>query len=199
MMQRIRETSPTVLAVTASAALALAAIGGAIFEPLWLVLTPATVLIFLAVGAFHARWEGRYGHLGRMGATALRVGCMGLLATAIAGYVVIAVRGVEPAWLSTAAIVSGVAFLVGELVFGLAAGWRRVAPRGAAFLFATAIPLGLAVGKLPDLLFPIPGVFGGLGVYAGLGLLALSLARLGRAMGPPSDLWRPMPRSGSAT
>lgn len=98
---------------------------------------------------------------------------------------VVAVRGVEPAWLSVAALVSGVTFVIGELLFGVAAARRRTAPRGAAILFAIAIPLGLAIDLLPQLLVPIPLFFTGAGVYVGLGLLALSIARLGTAARRP--------------
>ena len=88
-------------------------------------------------------------------------------------------RGVEPTWLSAAALVSAVVFVIGEVMFGVAAAWRRTAPRAWAILFAIAIPLGVAIDVLPQMVVPIPVFFTGAGVYVGLGLFALSAARLG--------------------
>jgi hypothetical protein len=80
--------------------------------------------------------------------------------------------------------------LGGDLRDRAALVWRRGrsatdGPRGAAILFAIAIPLGLAIDLLPQLLVPIPLFFTGAGVYVGLGLLALSIARLGTAARRP--------------
>jgi hypothetical protein len=182
MIERARHLSPALLAWSAASMLAIAVVGGAIIDWLWLALIPAAVLLFLAVGAIHARWAGRDGRLGAVGSAALRLGCLGLLAAALVGLVVAAMRGVEPGWLAMAAIVSGVTFVSGEVIFGIGAAWRRAAPRGAAILFAIAIPLGLAVDFIPQLVAPIPLFFAGAGMYIGLGLLALSVARLGRAV-----------------
>jgi hypothetical protein len=185
MIEGTRRIPAGPLALAAAATLAVAVGGGAMVDRLWLALMPGIVLLFLAVGAFHTAWDGRDGRLGMIGTAALLGGCIGLLAMGIAGLVVVAVRGVEPAWLSVAALVSGVTFVIGELLFGVAAARRRTAPRGAAILFAIAIPLGLAIDLLPQLLVPIPLFFAGAGVYVGLGLLALSIARLGTAARRP--------------
>ena len=67
------------------------------------------------------------------------------------------------------------------LLFGVAAAWWRTAPRASAILFAITIPLGVAIYVLPQILVPIPVFFTGVGVYVGLGLFALSTARLGWA------------------
>jgi hypothetical protein len=181
MIDHTRETSPAPLALAAAVTLAVAPVGGSIDDRLCLALIPAAVLVFLAVGALHTTWDGRDGPVGTIGAAALRIGCIGLLATAIAGLVVVAVRGAEPTWLTVAALVSAVPFLIGEVVFGVAAAWRRAAPRCAAIVFAIAIPLGVAIDMLPQILVPIPFFFTGAGVYVGLGLLAVSTARLGWA------------------
>lgn len=181
MIERSRHISAAPLALGAASMLAVAVVGGAVFDELWLALLPATVLVFLTVGAIQARWDGQDGRLRTIGAALLRVGCIGLLAAAIAGFVVVAVRGVEPTWLSVAAVVSGVTFVIGEVIFGITAAWRRAGPRGAAILFAISVPLGLAIDFLPQLVVPIPLFFAGVGLHIGLGLLALSLARLGWA------------------
>lgn len=181
MIRPVRLLSPATLALSAAATLAIAVVGGAIVDRLWLALIPATGLLFLAIGALHARWGGDEGRLGVIGAAALRLACIALLATAIAGLVVVAVRGVEPAWLSAPAVVSGLTFMIGEILFGLAAAWRRTAPRGTAILFAIALPLGVAIDFLPRLLTPIPLFFSGAGMNIGLALLALAVARLGWA------------------
>ena len=180
MIRPIRFMSPATLALSAAATLAIAVGGAAIVDRLWLALIPASGFLFLTIGALHARWGGDDGRLGVIGAAALRLACIALLATAIAGLVV-GVRGVEPAWLSTPAVVSGVSFVIGEILFGLAAAWRRTAPRGTAILFAIALPLGLAIDFLPRLLTPIAVFFSGAGMNIGLVLLALAVARLGWA------------------
>jgi len=144
MIERVRQIPAAPLALAAAATLAVAVGGGAMVDRLWLALMPGIVLLVLAVGALHTSWDGRDGRLGMIGAAGLLAGCIGLLAMGIAGLVVVAVRGVEPAWLSVAALVSGVTFVIGDL-FGVAAARRRTALRGAAILFAIAIPLGLAI------------------------------------------------------
>jgi hypothetical protein len=167
--------------MAASGTMLLALAGSVVVEVLWLALLPATVLLFLAVGAIHAAQEGRDGRVGALGAALVRNGCVALLATAIAGVVVVAVRGVEPEWLSVAALASGAILVAGGFAFGMALAATRTAPRAAAVLFATAIPLGVAIDVLPNLALPIRLFFTGAGVYIGLGLLALSIIRLGRA------------------
>ena len=186
MIKRKRQTPMAPLALATAAALVVSVAGGAIVDLLWLALIPAIVLLFIAVGVFHGTSRGRDGLLGILGTAALRAGCIGLLGTAVSGLIVVAVRGVEPTWLSAAALVSGITFVVGELLFGVAAAWRRTAPRGTAILFAIAIPFGLAIDLLPQLVLPTPPFFAGTGVYIGLALLAVSVARLGTAARRPT-------------
>jgi hypothetical protein len=182
MIDRI-ERSPARISVAASGMMLLALVGSVVLDSLWLALIPATALLFLAVGAIHAALGGLDGRMGALGAALFRTGCIALLATAIAGFVVQAVRGVEPGWLSTAALVSGGILIVGEFAFGTALAARRAAPRAAAILFAIAIPFGVGIDVLPRLVVHNPFFFTGVGVYVGLGLLALSVARLGAAAG----------------
>ncbi|MGH2655207.1 MAG: hypothetical protein ACRDIZ_00655 [Actinomycetota bacterium] len=181
MIDRIGQGSPARLSLAASGTILLALAGSLVVDVLWLALLPAAALLFLAVGAIHAAQEGRDGRVGALGAAMVRTGCVALVATAIAGLVVVAVRGVEPEWLSVAALASGAILVAGVFAFGMALVATRTAPRAAAVLFATAIPLGVAIDFLPNLAVPFPLFFTGAGVYIGLGLLALSIIRLGRA------------------
>lgn len=181
MIDRIGQGSPATLSLAASGTILLALAGSVVVDVFWLALLPATALLFLAVGAIHAAQEGRDGRVGALGAALVRTGCVALVATAIAGLVVVAVRGVEPGWLSVAALASGAILVAGVFAFGMALAATRTASRAAAVLFATAIPFGVAIDVLPNLAVPIPVFFTGAGVYIGLGLLALSIIRLGRA------------------
>jgi hypothetical protein len=185
MMINWMQRSPAPVSLAASGTLLLAIAGSTVVDGLWLALVPGVALLFLAVGAIHAAHEGRDGGLGTLGAALFRTGCVALLASAVAGFVVIAVRGVEPGWLSVAALVSGAILVTGELAFGVALAASRTAPRAAAILFATAIPIGVVIDVLPRVVVPVDFFFTGAGVYVGLGLLALSLARLGRAARRP--------------
>ncbi len=180
MIDRIGQVSAASLSLAASGTLLLALAGSLVVEALWLALLPATGLLFLAVGAIHAAQDGRDGRVGALGAAMVRTGCVALVATAIAGIVVVAVRGVEPEWLSVAALASGAILTAGAFAFGMALAVSRAAPRAASVLFATAIPLGVASDVLPNLAVPVPLFFTGAGIYIGLGLLALSVIRLGR-------------------
>lgn len=175
---RRRSTGGTVAIVAGLSVLAVV-VGGVVIDPLWLALVPATALIFVMAGAVVAGEPARSGRA--IGAVVLRIGSVALLATAAAGFVNATARGVEPAWLGTAATASGVTFAIGALVFGFGIARARLVPRGAARLFALAIPIGLAVDFAASGILPVPLFFAGAGVYVGLGLLAVSLLWLGNA------------------
>jgi hypothetical protein len=171
-----------IAAVAAGGLVALALVGPAAWDGLWLALAPAAALLILAAWEFHAVWRPRDGRLGAIGTLVLATGAGALLALAVIGTVATTTLGVEPAWLAFPEEVAGYAFLAGAALFGAAALRARTGPRWAAVLFAVSLPLGLGLDAATKL-FPFGELFffAGFGFYLGLGLFALSLMRLGVA------------------
>jgi hypothetical protein len=171
-----------IAAMAAGGLVAVALVGPAAWEGLWLALAPAAALLILAVREFHAAWRPRDGRLGAVGALVLATGAGALLALAVIGTAATATLGVEPAWLAFPEEVAGYAFLAGAALFGAAALRARTRPRWAAVVFAMSLPVGLGLDTATTL-FPFGEqfFFAGFGFYLGLGLFALSLMRLGIA------------------
>ena len=172
-----------IAAKSAGGLVAVALVGPAAWDGLWLALAPAAALVILAARELHAAWRPRDGRLGAVGAFVLATGAGALLALMIIGTAATASRGVEPPWLAVADQSAGFAFLVGAGLFGLAMLRARTAPRWAAVLFGVSLPLGLGMDAATNL-FPFGEqfFFAGSGFYVGLGLFALSLIRLGFAV-----------------
>ena len=171
-----------IAAMSAGGLVAVALVGPAAWDGLWLALAPATGLVILAARELHAAWQPRDGRLGAVGAFVLEAGAGALLALMIIGTAATATLGVEPAWLGFPVEVAGYAFLAGAALFGLAALRARTGPRWAAVAFAVSLPLGLGLDAATNL-FPFGELlfFAGFGFYVGLGLFALSLTRIGFA------------------
>jgi hypothetical protein len=179
-------------AIAAGALVAVALVGPAAWDGLWLALAPAAALLILAARELHAAWRPRDGRLGAVGALVLATGAGALLALAVIGAAGTATLGVEAAWLAFPQEVAGYAFLAGAALLGTAALRARTGPRWAAVAFGMSLPLGLGLDAATNL-FPFGEsfFFAGSGFYLGLGLFALSLMRLGiaaraRAKLPPT-------------
>jgi len=171
-----------IAAMVAGVLVAVALVGPAAWDGLWLALAPAAALLILAARELHAAWRPRDGRLGTVGALVLGTGAGALLALMVLGTTATAILGVEPAWLAFPEEVAGYAFLAGAALFGTAALRARTGPRWAAVGFAVSLPLGLGLDAATKL-FPFGELFffAGFGFYLGLGLFALSLMRLGIA------------------
>jgi hypothetical protein len=169
-----------IAAVAAGGLVAVALIGPAVWDGLWLALVPAAALLILAARELHSAWRPRDGRLGAAGSLVLATGAGGLLVLAVVGTAATAILGLEPAWLGLPEEVAGYAFLAGAALFGAAALRARTGPRWAAVLFAVSLPLSLGLDTATNL-FPFGELFffAGFGFYIGLGLFALSLMRLG--------------------
>jgi hypothetical protein len=180
-----------IAAVAAGGLVAVALVGPAVWDGLWLALVPAAALLLLAARELHSAWRPRDGRLGAVGALVLATGAGALLALAVIGTTATATLGMEPAWLALPEEVAGYALVAGALLFGEAALRARTGPRWAAVVFAVSLPLGLGMDAATNL-FPFGELFffAGFGFYIGLGLFALSLVRLGiaaAASARPSD------------
>jgi hypothetical protein len=171
-----------IAAMAAGGLVAVALVGPAAWDGLWLALAPAAALLILAARGLHAAWRPRDGRLGAVGALVLATGAGTLLALAVIGAVATATQGLEPAWLAFPQEVAGYAFLAGAALFGAAALRARMGPRWAAVVFAVSLPVGLGLDAATKL-FPFGELFffAGFGFYLGMGLFALSLMRLGVA------------------
>jgi hypothetical protein len=168
--------------MVAGGLVAVALVGPAAWDGLWLALAPAAALLILTARDLHAAWRPRDGRLGAAGALVLAIGAGALLALAAIGAAATASQGVEPAWLAFPEEVAGYALVAGALLFGAGAWRARRVPRWAAVLFAVSLPLGLGIDAATNL-FPFGELFffSGFGFYIGVGLFALSLMRLGVA------------------
>jgi hypothetical protein len=171
-----------IAAMAAGGLVAVALVGPAAWDGLWLALAPAAALVILAARELQAAWRPRDGRLGAIGAIVLATGAGALLALLVIGTAATATLGVEPAWLAFPEQVAGYAFFAGAALFGAAALRTRTGPRWAAALFAVSLPLGLGLDAATKL-FPFGELFffAGFGFYLGMGLFALSLMRLGFA------------------
>jgi len=171
-----------IAAIAAGGLVAVALVGPAAWDGLWLALAPAAALVILAARELHAAWRPRDGRLGAVGTLVLTTAAGALLALMVIGTAATATLGLEPAWLAFPEEVAGYAFLAGAALFGLAALRTQTRPRWAAVVFAVSLPLGLGLDAATKL-FPFGEsfFFAGFGFYLGLGLLALSLMRLGVA------------------
>jgi hypothetical protein len=171
-----------IAAMAAGGLVAVALVGPAAWDGLWLALAPAAALVILAARELHAAWRPRDGRLGAVGALVLATGAGALLALLVIGTAATAIQGMEPAWLAFPDLIAGYAFLVGAALFGLATLRARTGPRWAAVAFGVSLPLGLGLDAVTNL-FPFGEMFffAGSGFYIGLGLFALSLIRLGAA------------------
>jgi hypothetical protein len=171
-----------IAAMSAGGLVAVALIGPAAWDGLWLALAPAAALVILAARELHAAWRPRDGRLGAVGALVLATGAGALLALMVIGIAATTTLGVEPVWLAFPEQVAGYALLAGAALFGAAALRARKRPRWAAVVFAVSLPLGLGLDAATNL-FPYGEsfFFAGSGFYLGLGLFALSLMRLGVA------------------
>jgi hypothetical protein len=172
-----------VAAIAAGGLLAVALVGPRFLDGLWLALAPAAATVILTARELHAAWRPRDGRLGAAASFVLATGAGSLLALMIIGVAATASLGLEPPWLAVADQIAGFAFLAGAGLFGLAMLRARTAPRWAAVLFGVSLPLGLGMDAATNL-FPFGELFffAGSGFYAGLGLFALSLIRLGFAV-----------------
>ncbi len=169
-------------AIAAAGLVAVALVGPAAWDALWLALAPAAALLILVAREHHAAWRSEDGRLGGVGAFFLATGAGGLLALMVIGTAATATLGLEPAWLAFPEKVAGYAFLAGAALFGAAILRTRTGPRWAAVVFAVSLPLGLGLDAATNLLpFGELLFFAGWGFYVGLGLFALSLMRLGVA------------------
>jgi hypothetical protein len=168
--------------MAAGGLVAVALVGPAAWDGLWLALAPAAALLILAARELHTAWRPRDGRLGAVGAAVLATGAGALLVLMVIGAAATATLGLEPAWLAFPEEVAGYAFLAGAALFGAAALRTRTRPRWAAVAFAVSLPLGLGVDAATGL-FPFGELFffAGFGFYLGMGLFALSLIRLGVA------------------
>jgi hypothetical protein len=187
-----------IAAMSAGGLVAVALIGPAAWDGLWLALAPAAALVILAARELHAAWRPRDGRVGAVAAYSLAAGAGALLALMIVGAAATAILGMEPAWLAFPDLIAGYAFLVGAALFGAAVLRARTGPRWAAVAFAVSLPLGLGLDAATNL-FPYGEsfFFAGFGFYLGLGLFALSLMRLGVAArqlwgwhSSPDSRWR---------
>lgn len=171
-----------IAAMATGGLVAVALLGPAVWDGLWLALAPAAALMILATRELHTAWRPRDGRLGAVGAPILATGAGALLALLVVGAAATATQGSEPAWLAFPEEVAGYVFLVGAAAFGAAALRARTGPRWAAVVFAVSLPLGLGLDAATNL-FPFGELFffAGSGFYLGLGLFALSLIRLGVA------------------
>lgn len=168
--------------MSAGGLVAVALVGPAAWDGLWLALAPAAALVILAARELHAAWRPRDGRLGAVGALVLATGSGALLALMVIGTAATASLGMEPAWLAFPEQVAGYAFIAGAALFGVAVLRARTGPPWAAVAFAVSLPLGLGLDAATNL-FPFGELFffAGFGFYLGLGLFALSLMRLGVA------------------
>jgi hypothetical protein len=187
-----------IAAMSAGGLVAVALVGPAAWDGLWLALAPAAALVILAARELHAAWRPRDGRLGAVAAYSLATGAGALLALMIVGAAATAILGMEPAWLAFPDLIAGYAFLAGAALFGAAVLRARTGPRWAAVAFAVGLPLGLGLDAATNL-FPFGEsfFFAGFGFYVGLGLFALSLMRLGVAArqlwgwhSSPNSRWR---------
>jgi hypothetical protein len=187
-----------IAAMSAGGLVAVALVGPAAWDGLWLALAPAAALVILAARELHAAWRPRDGRLGAVAAYSLATGAGALLALMIFGAAATAILGMEPAWLAFPDLIAGYAFLAGAALFGAAVLRARTGPRWAAVAFAVGLPLGLGLDAATNL-FPFGEsfFFAGFGFYVGLGLFALSLMRLGVAArqlwgwhSSPNSRWR---------
>jgi hypothetical protein len=169
-------------AFAAGCLVAIAIIGPAIWDGVWLALAPATALLIPAAFQLHAAWRPRDGWVGAVGSRILVAAAAALLTLAMVGATVTATEGMEPGWLASLEIVAGYALIAGAFLFGLAALRTRRVPKWAAVTFAVSLPLGLGIDSATNA-FPFGELFffAGYGFYVGLGLFALSLMRLGLA------------------
>ena len=168
--------------MAAGGLVAVALVGPAAWDGLWLALAPAAALLILAARELHGAWRPRDGRLGAVGAAVLATSAGALLVLMVIGTAAMATLGLEPAWLAFPEEVAGYAFLAGAALFGAAAFRTRTRPRWAAVVFAMSLPLGLGLDAATGL-FPFGELFffAGTGFYLGMGLFALSLMRLGVA------------------
>jgi hypothetical protein len=171
-----------IAAMSAGGWVAVALVGPAAWDGLWLALAPAAVLVILAARELHAAWRPRDGRLGAVGALVLEMGAGALLVLMVVGAAATAILGMEPAWLAFPDLIAGYAFLAGAALFGAAVLRVRTGPRWAAIVLAVSLPVGLGLDAATNL-FPFGELFffAGFGFYVGLGLFALSLVRLGVA------------------
>jgi hypothetical protein len=171
-----------ITAMAAGGLVAVALVGPAAWDGLWLALAPAAALLILAARELHGAWRPRDGRLGAVGAAVLATSAGALLVLMVIGTAAMATLGLEPAWLAFPEEVAGYAFLAGAALFGAAAFRTRTRPRWAAVVFAMSLPLGLGLDAATGL-FPFGELFffAGTGFYLGMGLFALSLMRLGVA------------------
>ena len=186
-------------AAVAGSLILVALVGHVFVDALWLALVPAAALMVLAAGDLHALQGGRDGVLGVVGTLTLQGGAGLLLLSALAGAVAKAGLGMEPAWMITVNTWSAWVFLIGVILFGIAAVVARVLPRGSVLAFIASIPLGFALDTVAERMAGSAGVtwialselLAGVGVYLGLGVFALSLLRMGlraRRLEPPATL-----------
>jgi hypothetical protein len=168
--------------MSAGGLVAVALVGPAAWDGLWLALAPAAALVIMAARELHAAWRPRDGRLGAVGAFVFATGSGALLALMVIGTAARARLGMEPAWLAFPEQVAGYVFLAGAALFGVAALRARTGPRWAAIVLAVSLPVGLGLDAATKL-FPFGELFffAGFGFYVGLGLFALSLIRLGAA------------------
>ena len=171
-----------IAAISAGGLVAVALVGPAAWDGLWLALAPAAALVIVTARELHTAWRPRDGRLGAVGAFLLATGAGVLLVLMAAGSVATARLGVAPAWEAVMDQAAGYTFLAGAALFGAAALRGRTGPRWAAVAFAVGLPLGLGLDAATRL-FPFGELFffAGFGFYLGLGLFALSLSRLGFA------------------
>jgi hypothetical protein len=171
-----------IAAMSAGGLVAVALVGPAAWDALWLALAPAVALVILAARELHAAWRPHDGRLGVVGALVLTAGAGALLGMMVIGIAATTTLGLEPGWLAFLEEVAGYTFLAGAAMFGTAALRARTGPRWAAIVFAVSLPAGLGVDAATKL-FPFGELvfFAGFGFYLGLGLFALSLARIGFA------------------
>jgi hypothetical protein len=171
-----------IAATAAGGLVAVALVGPAVWDGLWLALAPAAALLILAASELHAAWRPGDRRLGAVGAVVLATSAGALLALAVIGAAATATLGLEPAWLAFSEELAGYAVVAGALLFGAGALRARRVPRWAAVAFAVSLPLGLGMDAATNLLpFGELFFFAGFGFYMGLGLFALSLMRLGSA------------------
>jgi hypothetical protein len=174
-------------AVGAGSLILLALVGPSVADWLWLALVPAAGVMVLATRGLHTWQAGRDGVLGRVGALVLQGGSLLLLLSALANAITTTLLGFEPAWMATLDTSSAWVFLLGVILFAIAAAIAGPLPRGSAVAFGASIPLGFALDAVAERMagsaeatLIAPGeLLSGVGFYAGLGIFALSLLRMG--------------------
>lgn len=170
----------TLSAVAAGALIAVAVVGPLLWDPLWMALLPAALLLVVVAREFRRPARRRWAS--DIGAIAVQTGALGLLALAVLGLIVEARLGSSPSWMAVPTLIAGFLFASGTVSLGAGMATGRPWPRWAALVFAASFPIGLGLDAvtrvLPQgqLLF-----FAGAGAYVSLGLFAVALIRLGLA------------------